>query len=92
MAVGKSAKAFFLSNWSPRPSKLTSGEPNSVILIGPLPGLPSRISRDTLSHPRITLSSRPAGTVVSMGTASVSTHLNCTGSSGLATGGTNKEL
>ena len=32
MAVGKSAKAFFLSNWDPRPSKLTSGEPSSVLL------------------------------------------------------------
>ena len=31
-AVGKSAKALFLSNWAPRPSKLTSGEPSSVML------------------------------------------------------------
>jgi hypothetical protein len=56
------------------------------MLIGPLPGLPSRISR-------VTLSSRPAGTVVSMGTASVSTHLNCTETlRGVATEGMNKEL
>ncbi len=32
MAVGNSAKAFFLSNWGPRPSKLTSGELSSVML------------------------------------------------------------
>ena len=58
-----------------------------LVLIGPIPGLPSRISRVTLSHPRTTLSSRPAGTV-----GSVSSHFNCTSSPGIATRGTKQEL